>query len=157
MSNNSNDYAKLIGMQMTPVQMVDTITALRAEVEEERAHAQQQRDAGTMHFNQAMKNGAEANRLRAEVVEARYLHGEAVRMSKSLAAELADARSQLSARDAEVRALREVLQHIRSERRKLTRVFLNTLYRTFGLLDLDNNPTPLLTSEPGPGGSNDQA
>jgi len=31
MSNANNDYAKLIGMQMTPVQMVDTITALRAE------------------------------------------------------------------------------------------------------------------------------
>lgn len=37
MSNANNDYAKLIGMQMTPVQMVDTIAALRAALDQERA------------------------------------------------------------------------------------------------------------------------
>lgn len=137
MSNNSNDYAKLIGMQMTPVQMVDTITALRAEV-----------------------------------VEARYLHGEAVRMSKSLAAELADARSQLSARDAEVRALRERIRAL-AESTPIASASLccsmtrlgrwdeltmhdggcrgrhgGALGKTYYLHDV----SALLTGEPGPGG-----
>lgn len=37
MSNTKNDYARLVGMQMTPIQMADEITALRAALDVERA------------------------------------------------------------------------------------------------------------------------
>ncbi len=70
--------------------------------------------------------------------------------------ELATLRSQLSARDAKVRALRGFAQATYEEGRidgwSNNTGWLLDAMKERGLLDESYNPTPLLTGEPGPGG-----
>ena len=126
--------------------------SLRAEVERQRQQLAYLGGTVEVLSLSEQKLKAKLSARDAEVEEerqrVRFLEAERANCD----ADYAELEAKLSALDVDLRALREVLQHIRSERRKLTRVFLNTLYRTFGLLDQDNNPTPLLTGKPGPGG-----
>lgn len=132
MSNANNDYAKLIGMQMTPVQMVDTITALRAEVE---------------RLSEVNRQITVENRV------GDLLH-------KATIAERDQLRSQLSARDAEVRALRELVAKFRAwvqHHDDCDEYPLDGYEREHGVPAGESvcncGLNALLTGEPGPGGS----
>jgi hypothetical protein len=95
----------------------------------------------------AAKQQDEITALRAEVERQK---ASAISLRLAYIADIDHYRSQLSARDAEVRALqgfaREVIENIYGEG------LVKQMANAHGLLDDYGNPTPLLTGEPGPGG-----